>query len=212
MEDLKPDRDVAMLNGGGCSPCEGLFINLATLKQGEKPFFWRGGMNERLAKVSATCKQYFNGTDFSNQQFFVVTGSGGTLKHNPANGAIGINDDYINAGESVTLKLSDCMNGFDLRSFHITLHGARSAYATICLFKGETCILDIDVRGIDHPNTPGKGSYNFPVEFHARNPLEYFDKMVIKTTSGRILWKGYQPNFNQALYYPATYFALAPTP
>jgi len=214
MEDLKPDRDVAMLNGGDCSIATGMQLNLVTHNMGANPFFWRGdvGAKKALAKIPATAKQTFSGTDFSNQQFFVVTGTGGTLTHFPANGAIGVGDQYINNGETITLQLSSCMTGFNLRNLHLTFNGGNTAFVTICTYNGATLVDEIFAEGHDNPNTPGKGTVNFPVEYHAPHATAYFDRIVIKPTAGKVLWKAYYPNFNQALYYSATYFDLVAIP
>jgi len=217
MEDLKPERDVAVLNGGGCSIATGMQLNLATNNLGANPFFWRGevGARKALARIPASAKQTFSGTDFSNQQFFVVTGTGGTLTHfpnNPLGGAIGVGDQYINAGETVSLQLSSCMTGLKMRNLHLTLNGGNTAFVTICTYNGATLVDEIFAEGHDNPNTPGKGTVNFPVEYHAPHATAYFDRIVIKPTAGKVLWKAYYPNFNQALYYSPTYFDLVVIP
>lgn len=211
---MKPEKDVARLTAIACSDATGMQINLATHNLGNSPFFWRGevGAKKALAKIPASAKQTFSGTDFTNQQFFEVTGSGGTLTHFPANGAIGVGDQYINNGETVTLQLSSCMTGLDIRNVHLTLNGGPTASVTVEVYNGATLVDELFYVGHDNPNTPGKGSINFPVEYHAPHVTAYFDKIVIKPTAGKVLWKAYYPNFNQVLYYSATYFDLVVTP
>ncbi len=212
MEDLKTDHDVAMLNGVGCSSVDGDYILLATLRRGASPFFWRGTLGDRVAQVTDPAKQTFGAGGFANQQFFVVTGAGGTLKYVPASESIGVNDGYINKGESVTLALSECMNGFALQSMHITLNGSEAAFATVRLYRGETLVEEMHVQGRWNIQTPGKGTSNFPVQFHAQGkPEAFFDRIVILGDAGKILFKGYQPNFS-SLYYDPTYFHLVDLP
>jgi hypothetical protein len=214
MEDLnaKTNDEVAMLNGG-CSEATGDYINLISHRQGTTPFFWRGGRTDAPSKVPAANKQLFNGTDFSNTQFMVVTAEGGVPFHSPVSGGIGVNDNYINAGETLILTLSDCLlPEWVMKSFEMTFNGGSNSRGTVEMWCGGEFREKVEYVGRDNPKTPGAGSNNFPVQFIAKDGPFCFSQILIKQTTGRIQFIGYHRNLNLESYYAPTRFHLVPRP
>lgn len=214
MEDLnaKTNQEPALLNGG-CSPATGDYISLISHRQGTMPFFWRGGRNDYPQTVPAANKQTFSGSDFTNQQFFVITATGGVPMHMSQSGAIGVNDGYISVGEQLTLTLSDClMPDLVMKGFSFTFNGGNTSKGEIQMWCDGTLRDVLFYEGHDNPKTPGKGSINFAVEMIAKDGPFCFSQIIIKPTEGRIQWIGYQRNADRANWYEGTRFHLVPRP
>jgi hypothetical protein len=195
-------RTISKLDGLDCTPpsCNsGDYISMISHRQGETPFFWRGGKHDKWGSVNLDCKQTFNGTNFSNRHYFEITAEGGTVKHDPGSGRIGVNSGeeingtFINVSEKLILKLSPCMVGFKMKGFDLTLCGAPGVTGVIELYNGESKVKEV---GYVFParDRAEKNAYNYGVSFLTQSPNEYFDRVVFRPIEGRISWVGYQKN------------------
>ena len=175
-------------------PC-GTAIELQTRQNTTENFFWVGDRN-----VIAS-RQEFSGSNFSDNQYFVVTSNVGVPFHQMANGAIGVmnagnpNDRNwsLDAGEEISFTLSAGMAGNLLSGFDIVLHGDVNTMGSIELWHGSTLIKTIPVTTTNNPSRNFGISYHVP---HNIDPAEgkFFNQVRFKCSGGRFHILGPGPN------------------
>lgn len=201
-------QETGMLGDKPCKDCIGEYLGFhsqdgdptMTYSVAASPFFfWRGGKYDcPTHEVTDACKQHFLGTDFSDTKFFVVSASGGVPIVMTKSGAVGVNDGYIDVGETLTVELSPCMNGHWIDSFNLIFNGNNDA-GFIDLYHGANLVLTVPYsKALCHPYPEMIQNYaqNYPVKWAATSPSERFNKMVIRQTAGRNHWMGFHRNLH----------------
>jgi hypothetical protein len=204
-------QETGIFAGNDCKGCAGEYIGFysgnSTLDPlcppplAESPFFfWRGDKYARPNHdVAINCKQPFFHTDFSDQQIFVVTATGGYPILNCHNGALGVNDGYIDVGESISLELSKCLNGRWIDAFNLVLTGTKASRGVIELYHAAKLVQTIEFcKETCHPfpEMIEDRAQNFPVIWTFESNNVRFNKMVIRPTVGRYNWIGFHRNLN----------------
>jgi len=220
-----PDRqEITAKTTHECKECPGEYINLVSkgvpadfvMPTAPKSpfFFWRGEKYQKYGEVPVYCRQYFRENDFSNTEYFIISAEGGVPFVDRKTGALGVNDGYINKGEALILHFSDCMLGHLMDGFTLVFHSNLDK-GVIELYHGEHQVATVPfskATNLPYPELMKTGSQNYPVVYQSPTHQERFDKVIIRMTSGKMRWVGYQRNLNLNLpmggypYYEASRF------
>jgi hypothetical protein len=186
----KGDREVGQFSSSPCGPFIGL-IGTSTVG-----YFYVGDPS------AAAERQIFSGTNFTDDRYFKVTGvngnafyTGAPLRH------IGVDDQWVNAGEALWLELGSAfttqkMQGFDLivQGEGTGAGGATPSTGMVEIYDGMTLLKTF----------PLSQTTNVKLSYVAAHNEPKFDRIKLTTTAGKLAISGRFPaqtGLGQAKFY-----------
>jgi len=179
----KGDNEVGKFAPAACEP----FVGFQTKKNNMASTYVFYGNHLSPAETQA-----FYGSDFTATNLLAVTATGGTPYHNADWNFIGVNDAWIDANESLSVKLSGSLAGRAINRMSIQARAKDLAGTADFYLEG----VMVGTKAL----SSGAVQEVQVIDYEAVGNLKDFDEVRFSVTAGRLAITGYTPNSQNSGY------------